>query len=220
MSMLEDQNIKRQRIYAVLKNKDGVNIDENTFLSILKSRNINPSVHIYYDNIGKLLLKIIILFFMAISLYTIFKYTGALKKLLNHLVSGYDEQKYDVGISRYIREQENAETVKRIILLSGGIILLILCSMFLTVKYINLRMPYRFNPVSPKSIYSILKSFCDFIAYYLSSGLTEISLIVIKIVFVYFSVLLLTAAIYISRRYMKWKLHQILLTKFEYSPCL
>ncbi len=201
MSMLEGQNIKRQRIYAVLKNKDGVNIDENTFLSILKSRDINPSVHIYYDNIGKLLLKIIILCFMAICIYIIFKLMNALKKLLNSLISGYEEQKYDVDILRYIREQGNAKTVKRIILLSGGIILLILCCMLLTVKYINLRMPYRFNPVSPESIYSILKSFCDFIPYYLNSGLTEMSRIVIKILFAYFSSLLLIAAVYISRKY-------------------
>lgn len=201
ISMFENQDIKRQRIYAVLKNKEGVNIDENTFLSILKSRNINPSASIYYDNLGKFLLKIMILCFMVISLYIIFKYMNALKKFVSGLISGYEERKYDVGILGYIKEQENFEMFKRIVLPLGLIMISILCVIFLTVKYINLRMPYRFNPVSPKSVYGIIKSFCDFILYYLNNGITEMSLIVLKIVFVYFAVILLTAAVYISRRY-------------------
>ncbi len=205
LSMLENQNIKGQRIYAVLKNKEGVNIDENTFLSILKSRNINPSASIYYDNLGKFLLKIMILCVMTISLYIIFKYMNDLKKFVRGLISGYEERKYDVGILGYIKEQENSEVVKRIVLPLGLIIISMLCVIFLTVKYINLRMPYRFNPVSPKSIYGIIKSFHDFILYYLTDGLTEMSMIMFKIVIVYFGSALIAATVYIIKKYHKRK---------------
>lgn len=198
IGMLENQNIKGQKIYAVLKNKDGVNIDENTFLSILKSRNVNPVAHIYYDNISKLLLKIIILCFMVILIYIIFKLKNVLKRLFNGLKAGYEDCKYDIDILEYIKKRENAKTIKDIILFSVATIISIICGMFLTVKYINLRMPYRFNPVSPKSIYGILKSFCDIISYYLNSGITEMSLIVLEIVFVYFAVIFLIAAVYIN----------------------
>lgn len=203
ISMLKDQNIKRQRIYAVLKDKDGVGIDENTFLSILKSRNLNQSAHIYYDNLGKLLLKIIILCFMAIFVYIIFKLKDVLKRLINGLKAGYKDCKYDIDILGYFKERENAKAVKGIILSSVAMVISIICSMFLTVKYINLRMPYRFNPISPKSIYGVIKSFYDFISYYLSNGVTEISLIVLEIVFGYFAVILLTAAVYFNVKYHK-----------------
>lgn len=203
ISMLENQNIKRQRIYAVLKNNVGVEIDENTFLSILKSRNINPDAHIYYDNLGKLLLKIIILCFMVILVYIIFKLKDVLKKLIDSLVTGYKDCRYDVELLGYIRKRENSKVIKGIIVYFAAIIISILCSMLLIVKYVNLRMPYIFNPVSPKSIYSIIRSFCDFISYYLNSGVTEMSLIILKIVFVYFAVILLTAAIYFNKKHNK-----------------
>ena len=69
--------------------------------------------------------------------------------------------------------------------------------MFLTVKFINIRMPYRVNPVSPKSVYSLIKSFCDFIAYYLNSGLTEMSRFMLEIVAAYFAFILIAAVVYI-----------------------
>lgn len=203
LSMLENQDIKSQRIYAVLKNREGVSIDENTFLSILKSRDINPSASIYYDNLGKFLLKIMILCFMAIFLYIIFKYIYTLKKFVSGFISGYEERKYDVGILGYSKEQENSEMIKNIVLLLGLIIISILCVIFLTVKYINLRMPYKFNPVSPKSIYDIIKSFHNFISYYLTGGLTEMSMLMLETVIAYFSAALIAATAYIVRKYYK-----------------
>lgn len=61
-------------------------------------------------------------------------------------------------------------------------------------------MPYKVNPVSPKSIYSIMKSFCSFISYYLNNGLTEMSSIALKIVFVYFVSAFLGIITYIIRK--------------------
>lgn len=191
LSMLKNQNIKRQRIYAVLKNKDGVGVDENTFLSILNSRNINQDAHIYYDNLGKLLLKIIILCLMAILVCIIFKLKDVLKKLIDSLVTVYKDCRYDIELFGYIKKRENAKTIKCIIAYFAAIIISILCVMLLTVKYVNLRMPYRFNPVSPKSIYGVIRSFWCFVSYYLNNGLTEMSLIVLGIVFSYFTLVIL-----------------------------
>lgn len=201
LSMLENQNIKRQRIYAVLKDKDGVKVDENTFLSILKSRNINPTAHIYYENIGKLLLKIIILCFTVILLCILFKFKDGLKKLLSSLIKGYKDSKYDIDILSYIKKHESTKIIKSITLSFSAMIVSIILIMFLSVKYINLRMPYKFNPVSPKGIYGVLKSFCDFILYYLNNGLTEMSLIVFKIICTYFMVIFLSLIIYITRKH-------------------
>lgn len=201
LSMLENQDIKKQRIYAVLKSKDGVRVDENTFLSILKSKNINPDSNIFYDNIGKLLLKIVILCFIVIFVIIIFKLKDILKKLFKKIVTGYQNCKYDINIWSYIKERESSKTLKSIMIYFGISIILILCLMFVIVKYINLRMPYRFNPVSPKSIYSVVKSFCDFISYYLINGQTEMSLIALKLVFVYLAMILIAIAIYVYRKF-------------------
>jgi len=203
LSILDSQNIKRQRIYAVLKDKDGVNIYENTFLSILKSSNISPAACVYYDNLSKLLLKIVILLFMVICIYTILKLKNTVKKLINVLVDSYRRSKYDVNLSDYIKQRENFKIVRSIMIYFGVIVVLIICSMFLTVKYMNFKVPYRFNPVSPKSIYSLIKSFFNFVSYYLNNGITEISFIVLKILFIYISVLLFMAAIYFSSKFIK-----------------
>lgn len=165
--------------------------------TILLARNISVDSHIYYNNLGKLLLKIVIICLIVLIVYIIFKLKDALKRHFNNLVSGYKVRKYDIDKLAYIKEHENSRTVKGIIIYFGAIIISILCGMFLTVNFINIRMPYRYNPVSPKSIYGIIKSFCDFLLYYLYYGLTEMSLFVFKIVFVYFMVTI----IYITRKH-------------------
>lgn len=205
LSMLENQNVKRQRIYAVLKDKEGVEVDENTFLSILKSRNISVVSHIYYNNLGKLLLKVAIICCIVLIVYVIFILKEALKSQFNNLMSGYKVCKYDIDILGYIKKRENSRMIKGIILYSGAIIISILCCMFLTVNFINIRMPYRYNPVSPKSIYGIKRSFCDFLSYYLYNGLTEMSFFVLKIVFVYFMVIFMVIFINVTKQIIKNK---------------
>lgn len=58
--------------------------------------------------------------------------------------------------------------------------------MFLTVKYVDLRMPYKLNLVSPKSIYDVISLFIGFMRYYIKNGMTEISILILCIIIVYF----------------------------------
>lgn len=205
LSILENQNIKRQRIYVLLKDTNGTKIDENTFISILKSSNITPAFHIYYDNLRKLLLKIIILCLIVILVYAIFKLKDGLKKLTGSLRAGYRERRYDITVFEYIKERENLKVIKTIIAYSAAVIAGVLNIMFFTVKFINLRMPYSVNPLSPKSVFGLIKSFCDFIAYYLNNGFTEMSWFVLEIVVVCFAAILIAFVFYIGGKYYKMK---------------
>ncbi len=200
LNILENQNIKRQRIYAVLKDKDGVKIEENTLLSILKSKNIVPDAHIYYNNLSKLLLKLIILYFISLFIYVICKMTGELRKMLRSVFSGYKDSKYNIDIREYVSKHENYTIIRGILIYSVALLMSITCSIVLLIKYLNLRMPYRFNPVSPKSIYNMIKSFVDLISYYLYSGITEMSLIVFEVVFMLFIVLIVSIAAYAIKK--------------------
>ena len=200
VNISENQNIKRQRVYAVLKDKDGVEIEENTLLSILKSKNIAPDSHIYYDNLSKLLIKLIILCFISLFIYVIYKLISKLKKLLSSIFSGYEDSKYNIDIREYVNKRENYSVIRGMVLYSAALIISITCSIVLLIKYLNLRMPYRFNPVSPKSIYDMIKSFFDLISYYLYNGITEMSLIVFKVVFMLFIALILSLTIIIIKK--------------------
>ncbi|NYB75566.1 ABC transporter permease [Sedimentibacter hydroxybenzoicus DSM 7310] len=182
LNLLENQNIKRQRIYAVLKDKDGIKIEENTLLSILKSKGIVSDAHIYYDNLSKLLLKLIILCFISFFICAIYNIIKRLRKLLRSIFSEYKNNKYDVGVWEYINRSENLGLIRGILLYLSALLTSIICIAVLLIRYLNLRMPYRFNPVSPKSIYGMIKSFFDLVSYYLHNGITEMSVIAFKIV--------------------------------------
>lgn len=46
-------------------------------------------------------------------------------------------------------------------------------------------MPYKLNPVFPRSIYGVLESFFKFMACYMKNGMTDISMLMLKTAAVY-----------------------------------
>jgi len=189
LSILKNSNIKNQRLYAVLKDKDNNYIDENTFISQIGSRGISMASTIRYGNVENLLIKILILLIITIVIIILFNLCKKIKKSVVELMKRYKEVKYDFNFRQFVFQTNSLKEIRNIAVCMISSILLIILIMFLTVKYVDLRMPYKLNPVSPKSIYDVILLFINLVKYYIKNGMTEISILILLLAVLYFIVI-------------------------------
>ena len=186
LKILEDSQIKNQRLYVVLKNKDNKAIDENTLVSQLSSWGISNPVVLNYGNVKKFLIKILIVLIMILIIIVLVKQYKILKKSVYEMMKKFNEVKYDLYFRQFITKRYNFADIKNIIISLTFMTLSAYFISFLTVKFVCLKMPYKLNPVSPKSINDAIKLFTGLIRYYVQNGMTEVSTVIVSLAVVYF----------------------------------
>lgn len=191
LKILERGSIKNQRLYVVLKDKDNNAIDENMFISQVRSYGVPISSFICYGDIKRLLVKVLILLSIGCIIMAAVKLLRIIRQKYTVFTKGYDAVRNDLYFRQYVFQGPNIGSVGSIVLSVSGIIMLWISTMLLTVKYMNIPMPYKVNPVSPKSIYEAISSFIDMMDYYMKNGMTEISKLMLGLVVLY----VITAAV-------------------------
>lgn len=192
LTILQRETVKNQRLYIVLKDKNNIAVDENTFISYLTSGGIITSAAVSYGNVKKLLTKFFILLLMILIIYAAVKLYNSLKSTVAKLIKMYSKFKYDLYFREFILKTDNLSDIKNIFICIIALFLLISVIRFLTVEYINLKMPYRLNPVSPKSIYAVISLYIGLMSYYIRNGMTEISTLIFSLSVIYFIAAVLT----------------------------
>lgn len=185
LKILERGSIKNQRLYVVLKDKDNKSIDENMFISQVKSYGVPISSFVCYGDIKRLLVKVLILLSIGCIILAAVKLLRIIRRKYTVFTKGYDAVRNDLYFRQYVFQGSNIGLVGSIVLSVSGIIMLWISTMLLTVKYMNIPMPYKVNPVSPKSIYEAISSFIDMMDYYMKNGMTEISKLMLGLVVLY-----------------------------------
>lgn len=166
-------SVRVQRLYAVLRDEENNAIDRDTVISILQSYGISILSAVYYKDIFNFMYKIIISLGLLLMTYLMVKAVSAAKGCCIYLRKGYKLEKYDSYVIKFLARVENRRMVLKFAIFLIYMIACIICVLYLSVKFLNMRMPFKVNPVSPRSIWEALSSFGDLMNIYLTYGFTD-----------------------------------------------
>ncbi len=107
------------------------------------------------------------------------------KNYCKKLLSKYRASKYDIDIKSFIKKDGNYRLMLSMILVGIMQLLIAITVLYLTIKFTNIKLSYSVDYTSLKSITESMKSFFKLIEYYITNGFTNISLMIIKIIFIY-----------------------------------
>ena len=185
LNILQNVNIKSQRLYISLVSEKKLSMKYEQVISTLRYYNISISKSIYYADAINFFKKLLILLIIAEFTIIFFKFLNRTKKSIVALSESRKSSQYDLTLREFIFKSNNVKSILKI--LSQVIILtsLGIAIMWLTVVILKISTSYVIDYTSLKSIMDAVGSFISFMNYYLVNGFTDISSSLMSCIIIY-----------------------------------
>lgn len=199
LNILQNSNIKNQRIYLLLKDKKNVPINLNNTVENLQYYGLNASKYIFHADVISFFKKtLILLIIIAISIvFFILLYN--IKEIYKKLSESHKSLKYDFDFKEFILNADNFKLLLKLIFKVFVEIAIGATIMFLFVKFLNVYISYSVDYTSLKSILGAINEFIELMKYYVDNGFTDITLVIVKFILIYLLAFVVTITIIIAK---------------------
>ncbi len=185
ISILDDINIKGQRLYISLITDKKIPIKYNQVINALRYYNIGVAKSLYYSDVINCFKKLLIVLIIAEFLFFFIKLLNYCKKSLVALSESRKTSQYDLTIKEFIFKTNNISSIFKLIVQVVILILLGIALMVLTVFIIKIYTSYLIDYTSLKSILNAVTNFISMLKYYITNGLTNIAVALISCIVIY-----------------------------------
>lgn len=205
LNILQNVNIKSQRLYMSLVNEKKLPMKYEQVISTLRYYNIGISKSIYYSDAINFFKKLLILLIIAEFTIIFLKFLNRTKKSIVALSESRKSSQYDLTLREFIFKSNNVKSILKI--LSQVIILtsLGIAMMWLTVVILKISTSYVIDYTSLKSIMDAVGSFISFMNYCLVNGFTDISSSLMSCIIIYLLTVFTILVINVKEFFVKLK---------------
>ncbi len=199
LNILQNSNIKNQRIYLLLTDKKSIPINLNNTVENLQYYGINASKYIYHADVINFFKKILILLSIIAISIVFFILLYSIKEIYKKLSESHKSIKYDFDFKEFILNADNFKLILKLIFKVFVEIAIGATILYLFIKFLNIYISYSVDFTSLKSILGAINEFIDLIKYYVDNGFTDITLVIVKFIFIYLIVFVVTITIIIAK---------------------
>lgn len=185
ISILDNVNIKGQRLYISLITDKKIPIKYVQAINALRYYNISVAKSLYYSDVINCFKKLLMVLIIAEFSFFFIKLLSYCKKSLVALSESRKTSQYDLTIKEFIFKSNNISSIFKLIFQVIILILLGIALMFLVVFIIKISTSYVIDYTSLKSILNAVTDFTSLLKYYISNGLTSIVIALISCVVIY-----------------------------------
>lgn len=202
-NILENNQIRRQRMYLILNDdeKVGKYINYETMLRLLKAEGIEVAASISYKDVSDFLRKLCLIFCFALVLIGFVNMQKNIIVKAKAFIEKYKKLKYDINLRDYSLDKKNIKFI-----LTGVSEIILSCVLFIVliilfVVITNIRLSFLLNPTSYTSIKNAIMLFVNLMGYFLRYGFSDISVAITGIFFTYLVVIFLAFAVVKKKNY-------------------
>ena len=205
LNILQNANIKSQKIYLSLISTKKLPIDYNNTIKNFKYYGLNVSKSIYYADVINFFKKMLILLVVSTLSIVFFKLLSNTRKSAAQLLEYQKSSKYDLEIGEFISKPNNIKLILKVFCKVLLQVLTAVTILFLTVVFLNTNISYSVDFTSLKSVTDAINAFFNLIKYYILNGFTDISLAIVSCIIIYLLILIVLITVNANNLVKKFK---------------
>ena len=198
LNVLENNNIKNQRLYLVLSDYQNRLIDVNLVIDNLKYAGIYVSHRIVYYDLSRFLEKLLVILLIVLNSIVFIELLKKNKLYYKDIRVKYEVDKYNLNLKYFVLKDYNLRLILKLLFICLIQVLICFTILYLTIKFKNIYLSYSIDFTAFRSITEAVKSFVNLLKYYIINGFTDISMMIVKVIFVY--ILTLIISIKVSKK--------------------